>query len=453
MASSTASESLSAMSSQASHQQQHQQQWLGQEARPTADVPMSDPASDAPQFPVAPAASAASVRPEEPVVGSSASKNTAAALGEEEAVSEGPQDEAENEAEVEGLDFLTPGEKAKKAGAAAKAGEPSSSMPKAAAEKGEVVARKRKPKAKAAELGEEDSGEAAAAAAAAPTAIKKGKGPGSGAAKGKVKAAGAGAGAAGGKKSKATTAAAAAAAESAGQGSSSAGLGDMSMMSTMSTNQTSTPGQSIFPLTRVARIVKADRDVEMTSKDAIYVIAKATELFIKHLTDSAYTKARLDKKRTITYKELASAVHTQPEFFFLPEVVPQPISLSKALAKRKEMADRAYMREAGLLDGEEEREPDEEPEQHPVAGERNDDDDDEDLPDLEDGLSSAQKRGGLSASNSATGLTNGARKRQSDVQEVRGDGIILGVDEDGDTPMESDGPISANGQHPIDEEL
>lgn len=116
------------------------------------------------------------------------------------------------------------------------------------------------------------------------------------------------------------------------------------------------------------------------------------------------------------------------------------------------MADRAYMREAGLLDGEEEREPDEEPEQHPVDGERNDDDDGEDLPDLEDDLSSAQKRGG-SASNSASGLTNGVRKRQSDVQEVRGDGIILGVDEDGDTPMESDGPISANGQHPIDEEL
>lgn len=117
------------------------------------------------------------------------------------------------------------------------------------------------------------------------------------------------------------------------------------------------------------------------------------------------------------------------------------------------MADRAYMREAGLLDGEEEREPDEEPEQHPVDGERNDDDDDEDLPDLEDGPSSAQKRGGSLTSNSASGLTNGARKRQSDVQEVRGDGIILGVDEDGDTPMESDGPISANGQHPIDEEV
>lgn len=77
------------------------------------------------------------------------------------------------------------------------------------------------------------------------------------------------------------------------------------------------PSNSIFPLARISRIVKVDKEIEMTSKDAIWTIATATELFIKHLTDSAYAKARLDKKRTITYKELANAVESQNEFFFL----------------------------------------------------------------------------------------------------------------------------------------
>jgi histone H3/H4 len=77
------------------------------------------------------------------------------------------------------------------------------------------------------------------------------------------------------------------------------------------------PSNTVFPLARVSRIVKVDKEIEMTSKDAIWTIAVATELFIKHLTDSAYAKARLDKKKTVTFKELASAVESQNEFFFL----------------------------------------------------------------------------------------------------------------------------------------
>lgn len=77
------------------------------------------------------------------------------------------------------------------------------------------------------------------------------------------------------------------------------------------------PSNTIFPLARVSRIVKVDKEIEMTSKDAIWTIAVATELFIKHLTDSAYAKARLDKKKTVTFKELALAVESQNEFFFL----------------------------------------------------------------------------------------------------------------------------------------
>jgi histone H3/H4 len=77
------------------------------------------------------------------------------------------------------------------------------------------------------------------------------------------------------------------------------------------------PSSTVFPLARISRIVKVDKEIEMTSKDAIWTISLATELFIKHITDSAYAKARLEKKKTITYKELAAAVESQSELFFL----------------------------------------------------------------------------------------------------------------------------------------
>lgn len=99
-------------------------------------------------------------------------------------------------------------------------------------------------------------------------------------------------------------------------------------------NSTFNASGPTFPLARVSRIVKADRDVETTSKDAIWTIAMATvstirerhvflltatmqEAFIKHMADSALAQARLDGKRIVTYKELATAVESQPEFFFL----------------------------------------------------------------------------------------------------------------------------------------
>lgn len=147
-------------------------------------------------------------------------------------------------------------------------------------------------------------------------------------------------------KSKSKETPAAAAGE--GVGGSSSGIAGVASSGSGSSN-------TVFPLARVSRIVKVDKEIEMTSKDAIWTIAIATELFIRHLTDSAYTKARLDKKKkTVTFKELASAVESQNEFFFLQDIIPQPIAFSKALQLRQEIEDRNHMREIGLFDEEEE---------------------------------------------------------------------------------------------------
>jgi len=104
-----------------------------------------------------------------------------------------------------------------------------------------------------------------------------------------------------------------------------------------------------FPLARVSRIVKADPDIQMTSKDAIWTIAVATELFIKHLTDSLIAKTKLEKKKIASYKELSAVVDTQEEFEFLQEVIPEPVQAQEAFQFRKELQEQNYQRAVGLL--------------------------------------------------------------------------------------------------------
>ncbi|CDW97953.1 hypothetical protein [Sporisorium scitamineum] len=67
-------------------------------------------------------------------------------------------------------------------------------------------------------------------------------------------------------------------------------------------------GVSIFPTARVARIIKADRDVDICSKEATFLISVATEIFVKKLTDEAYANAKLDKRKHVFYKDLSRAV-------------------------------------------------------------------------------------------------------------------------------------------------
>lgn len=143
---------------------------------------------------------------------------------------------------------------------------------------------------------------------------------------------------------------------------------------TASTSAAAAIAQPTFPLARVSRIVKADRDVEATSKDAIWTIAVATELFIKHLTDSAVASARLDKKKTVTYKELANAVEAQNEFFFLQDIVPQPVALNKAFERRKALEEENRARAVGLIidedsDVEEEQQQQQQDEEQTAVGE------------------------------------------------------------------------------------
>ncbi|KAI9633785.1 histone-fold-containing protein [Dioszegia hungarica] len=96
------------------------------------------------------------------------------------------------------------------------------------------------------------------------------------------------------------------------------------------------PGTTLFPIARVKKIIKADKDVDTMSAEATFLIAAATEYFIKHFMEEGYTKARLDKRKIVNYRDMASVVARSDEFSFLQDVIPMPMQISEALEKRKQ---------------------------------------------------------------------------------------------------------------------
>ena len=123
--------------------------------------------------------------------------------------------------------------------------------------------------------------------------------------------------------------------------------------STTSPFKTAKPqrGVSIFPTARVARIIKADRDVEICSKEATFLISIATELFIKKLTDEAYTNAKLDKRKHVFYKDLSRAVQQNEYLEFLKDAIPTPMALSAALEARQDKLQQKQSEENMILEG------------------------------------------------------------------------------------------------------
>ncbi|ORX39435.1 histone-fold-containing protein [Kockovaella imperatae] len=95
-------------------------------------------------------------------------------------------------------------------------------------------------------------------------------------------------------------------------------------------------GTTIFPISRVKKIIKADKELDMMTGEACFMIAVATEYFIKHFMEEGYTKARLDKRKMVNYRDMAAVVERSEEFDFLRDVIPMPMPLSEALLRRQQ---------------------------------------------------------------------------------------------------------------------
>ncbi|KAF9115002.1 hypothetical protein BGX27_009221 [Mortierella sp. AM989] len=112
-------------------------------------------------------------------------------------------------------------------------------------------------------------------------------------------------------------------------------------------------GVTQLPAARVKRIIKEDRDVQMVSNDAVFLISMATELFLEGFTAKAFNLAKIEKRKTVSYKDLATAVTQHDSLEFLQDVVPKTMPLTAALEKQRIAKEKE---ESGTIEEEDEDE-------------------------------------------------------------------------------------------------
>ncbi|KAG8691483.1 hypothetical protein FRC11_002956 [Ceratobasidium sp. 423] len=94
-------------------------------------------------------------------------------------------------------------------------------------------------------------------------------------------------------------------------------------------------GESILPMARVQKIMKADKELPNVTKEAVHTISVATEEFIRRLSSAAFQQANRDRRSMIQYKDVALAVKRNPELHFLEEMIPTAIPAPQAFAQHK----------------------------------------------------------------------------------------------------------------------
>ncbi|KAI7818259.1 histone-like transcription factor family (CBF/NF-Y), partial [Kickxella alabastrina] len=95
----------------------------------------------------------------------------------------------------------------------------------------------------------------------------------------------------------------------------------------VSIESTATPGTSSLPAARVRRIIKEDKDIFACGSDSLFLISRATEYFIDSLVRESYEFSRLDKRKTVQYKDMAKAVQSIEQYDFLTDIIPPTVSL------------------------------------------------------------------------------------------------------------------------------
>ncbi|KAJ1737141.1 hypothetical protein H4S06_006256 [Coemansia sp. BCRC 34490] len=99
---------------------------------------------------------------------------------------------------------------------------------------------------------------------------------------------------------------------------------------------TSSPGTSMLPAARTRRIIKEDKDIFACGADSLFLISKATEYFVETLVREAYEFSRLDKRKTIQYKDTAKAVQSIEQYDFLGDIIPMTVPLKKSSGEKNQ---------------------------------------------------------------------------------------------------------------------
>ncbi|XP_067633739.1 chromatin accessibility complex 16kD protein [Eurosta solidaginis] len=91
-----------------------------------------------------------------------------------------------------------------------------------------------------------------------------------------------------------------------------------------------------LPLSRIRTIMKSSLNTGQISNEVLFLMTKATEMFVQKLTKEAYAKVKDDK--TLKYKHLSQYVQKEKNLEFLLQIVPAKIKV-KDFKKILELED------------------------------------------------------------------------------------------------------------------
>ncbi|XP_055380151.1 DNA polymerase epsilon subunit 4 [Condylostylus longicornis] len=72
-----------------------------------------------------------------------------------------------------------------------------------------------------------------------------------------------------------------------------------------------------LPLSKIRALMKLDPDLHLASSEAVFSVAKATELFIESLAKEAYSFTAQSKKKTVQKKDVDLAISSIDSLMFL----------------------------------------------------------------------------------------------------------------------------------------
>lgn len=124
----------------------------------------------------------------------------------------------------------------------------------------------------------------------------------------------------------------------------------VSIMSSKNTGeQDEITGQSALPISRIKKIIQLDEDIVQCSSNATFVIAMATEMFIQYLAEQGHNVVKSERKprKTVQYKDLASAVSHTDNLEFLSDVIPKTTTYKQFKEKKAKEATKNGEMEKG----------------------------------------------------------------------------------------------------------
>ncbi|KAJ5939804.1 DNA polymerase epsilon subunit C [Penicillium verhagenii] len=99
-------------------------------------------------------------------------------------------------------------------------------------------------------------------------------------------------------------------------------------------------GQSALPISRIKKIIQLDDDIAQCSNNATFVVAMATEMFIQYLAEQGHNVVKSERKprKTVQYKDLATAVSHIDNLEFLSDVIPKTTTYKQFKEKKAKEA-------------------------------------------------------------------------------------------------------------------